>query len=166
MSFSRKAKAPVVMRTIAAFLAAIAVAPAAAWAAAHVELVDSASAIDVRDGAPVVVPLTGAAKPGQRLRYTIVARNSGDRPAADLMPVTKISASERYVDGSAGATAEFSVDGGKTWSREPMVRVTNPGGAITVRRALPAEYDAIRWVDPVPLAPGARVTFGYDVIVE
>jgi hypothetical protein len=44
--------------------------------------------------------------------------------------------------------------------------VTNPGGAITQRRALPAEFNAIQWLAPEPLAPGARMNFTYDVTVE
>jgi uncharacterized repeat protein (TIGR01451 family) len=140
--------------------------PCAAFAAAHVELAQSASIIEAQNGGLVAKPLNGITKPGQRVRYTIVAHNTGDRPAANLAPVVKIPAGERYVDGSAGSNAEYSVDGGKTWSAGPMVRVTNPGGATTVRRALPSEFDAIRWMAPAALAPGARATFAYDVIFD
>ncbi|HEX3865800.1 MAG TPA: NEW3 domain-containing protein [Gemmatimonadaceae bacterium] len=140
--------------------------PCVARAAAHVELAQSASLIETQNGALVAKPLNGITKPGQRVRYTIVAHNTGDHPAASLAPVVKIPAGERYVDGTAGTNAEYSVDAGKTWSATPMVRVTNPGGVTTQRRALPAEFDAIRWTAAVPLAPGARMTFAYDVIFE
>jgi uncharacterized repeat protein (TIGR01451 family) len=154
------------MRSIALVALTLALLPVAARAAAHVELINSAAAIESHDGAFVAMPLGGGARPGERLRYTIVAKNTGDRPAIDLVPVAKIPPGERLVDGTAGPDAEFSVDGGTTWSREPTVRVTNPGGTTAVRRALASEIDAIRWVDPVPLAPGARASFAYDVIVE
>jgi uncharacterized repeat protein (TIGR01451 family) len=140
--------------------------PCAALAAAHVELTQSAASIELQSGALVAKQLSGITKPGQRVRYTIVARNSGDRPAVNLAPVVKIPAGERYVDASAGANAEFSIDAGKTWSAAPMVHVTSPGGMTAVRRALPAEFNAIRWTVPAPLAPGARMTFAYDVIFE
>ncbi len=140
--------------------------PCGARAAAHVELVQSASLIEAQNGNLVAKPLSGITKPGQRVRYTIVAHNAGDHPAADLAPVVKIPAGERYVDGTAGSNAEYSVDGGKTWAAVPMVRVTNPGGATTLRRALPSEFDAIRWSAPAPLVPGGRMTFAYDVIFE
>jgi uncharacterized repeat protein (TIGR01451 family) len=142
------------------------VSPRAASAAAHVELTVSVASVELHEGSFVAGQASVAARPGQRLRYTIAAKNTGDRPALTLVPSSKIPPGERYVDGSAGSSAEFSVDGGTTWSREPMVRVTNPGGAVATRRALPSEYDAIRWIDPAPLAAGARTTFAYDVIVE
>lgn len=140
--------------------------PCVALAAAHVELAQSASIVETQNGALVVKPLNGIIKPGQRVRYTIVAHNMGDHPAAHLAPVVKIPAGERYVGGSAGANAEYSVDGGKTWSAAPMVRVTSPDGATTLRRAQPAEINAIRWVVAAALAPGARLIFDYDVIFE
>jgi uncharacterized repeat protein (TIGR01451 family) len=154
-----------------ASLAAVAIAlvlalPDVALAAAHVELAQSVATVELRNGSLVAGQASTTAQPGGRLRYTIVARNTGDRAATSLLPTTNIPAGERYVDGSAGSMAEFSVDGGKTWSREPMVRVINPGGAITTRRALASEYDAIRWIDPAPLVPGTKATFTYDVIVE
>jgi uncharacterized repeat protein (TIGR01451 family) len=155
------------VKTVVAFIAfAAALVPCAALANAHVELSDTATAIESHNGTLVAAPIGGITKPGERLRYTIVAKNTGDRPAANLAPVAKIPAGERFVAGTAGATAEYSVDGGKTWSREPMVQVTNPGGTNTTRRALPAEFNAIRWLDPLLLAPGARVIFTYDIIVE
>jgi uncharacterized repeat protein (TIGR01451 family) len=140
--------------------------PSTATAAAHVALTVSVASVDLHGGSLIVGQTSASARPGQRLRYTIAAKNSGDRPALTLVPSTKIPPGERYVDGSAGAAAEFSVDGGTTWAREPMVHVTNPGGAITTRRALASEYNAIRWIDPAPLPAGASTTFAYDVIVE
>ena len=140
--------------------------PCAALAEAHVELAQSAALIETQNGALVAKPLNGFTKPGQRVRYKLVAHNTGDHPAANLAPVVKIPAGERYVDGSAGSNAEYSVDGGRTWSVTPMVRVTNPGGTTTLRRALPSEFDAIRWTAPAVLAPGARMIFSYDVTFE
>jgi uncharacterized repeat protein (TIGR01451 family) len=165
---ARDARKRIAVKTRSFALAALifALVPCTALAAAHVELVQSATLMETQNGALVAKPLNGVTKPGQRVRYSIVAHNTGDHPAANLAPVVKIPAGERYVDGSAGTNAEYSVDGGKTWSAAPMVRVTNPGGATTQRRALPAEFDAIRWNATQPLAPGARMTFAYDVIFE
>ena len=136
-----------------------------ALAAPRIEVINSASAVETRNGALVAVPLNGAARPGQRLRYTIVAKNNGDHPAAKLVPATKLPAGEHFVGGSAGPLAEYSIDGGKTWSRQPMVSITSNGTA-TQRPALPAEYNALRWVTTEPIAPNARAVFTYDVIVE
>jgi uncharacterized repeat protein (TIGR01451 family) len=155
-----------VKNIVASVALVVALIPSAALASAHVVLADSVATIEAHNGALVAAPLAGPAKPGQRLRYTIVAKNTGDQAAAKLAPSTKIPAGERFVDGSAGVSAEFSLDGGKTWSPAPMVPVTNPDGTKTQRKALPAEYNAIRWLAPAPLAPGARMTFAYDIIVE
>jgi uncharacterized repeat protein (TIGR01451 family) len=122
--------------------------------------------VELHNGTIAAVPYDGTAKPGDRLRYTIAARNTGDRAAANLVPSVHLPPGERYVGGSAGEDAEFSVDNGKTWSRVPLVRVSTSDGATTMRPALPSEYNAIRWIDPNPLASGARATFGYDVLIE
>jgi uncharacterized repeat protein (TIGR01451 family) len=139
--------------------------PVAVRAAAHVELIESVATIETRAAALVAAPLRGPAKPGQRLRYTIVAKNNGDRPAAKLVPLQHIPAGERFLSAAPAAAAEYSVDAGKTFAREPMVRVTTAAGTTT-RLALPAEYTAVRWSVPAALAPGASMTFTFDVVVE
>ena len=137
--------------------------PHAAAAAAHITLTQSVAAIDVPSGAPVAHT---RARPGDRLRYTIVAKNDGDRPVTHLMPVAKIPAGEAFVDTPAGSDAELSIDGGKTYAHRPLVRVTQPNGTITMRPALAREINALRWVTTAPLAPGAHLTFAYDITVE
>jgi uncharacterized repeat protein (TIGR01451 family) len=138
-----------VNKLVASIAFAAALTPSAALANAHVVLTDTATAIESHNGALVAAPIGRVTKRGERLRYTIVAKNTGDRAALNLSPVVKIPAGERFVHGSAGATAQYSVDGGKTWSRDPKVQV-----------------NAIRWLDSLPLMPGARVIFAYDVILE
>ena len=154
------------IKFIALAVCALLLVPSAASAAARVELANSVALLESHNGVLVAVPMKGPATPGERLRYTIVAKNTGDRAAAKLAPVAKIPAGERYIGNTAGAAAEFSVDAGKTWSPRPTVTLTNPGGGVTQRPALPAEFNAIRWLGPELLAPGARMTFAYDVTVE
>lgn len=140
--------------------------PIGARAAAHVELSESVASIEQHDKTIVAVPLHGSAKPGQRLRYTIVAKNNGDRAALKLMPAQKIAGGLRFLEATPRATAEFSVDGGKTFAREPTIVVTTPGAAPATRRALPSEFTAVRWPVGTPLAPGSSMTFSLDVVVE
>jgi uncharacterized repeat protein (TIGR01451 family) len=155
------------MKHFAALSAFVAVLlPAGVLAAPHVQLVNSVAAVESHNGTLVTAPFAGNARPGQRLRYTIVAKNSGDHAAAKLTPMTKIPAGERYVGGSAGPLAEYSIDGGKTWSRQPMITVTNPDHTTTIKPALAGDYNAVRWLAPDPLAPAAHTAFSYDVIVE
>jgi uncharacterized repeat protein (TIGR01451 family) len=140
--------------------------PHAADAAAHVTLTQSVVAIDAQNGAPLASASHTRARPGDRLRYVIVAKNDGDRPVTRLMPVAMIPAGERFIDTPAAGAAERSIDGGKTYAHRPLVRVTQPDGTVTMRPALAREINALRWVTPGPLAPGAHLTFAYDVSVE
>lgn len=140
--------------------------PDIADAAPHIALTQSAAVVEVQNGVAVTRTLRDQARPGERLRYTILAKNDGDRAAAHLTPVAKIPGGELYVDKSAGAIAELSIDGGKTYARQPMVPVKHADGTITMRPALAREIDALRWITPLPLAPGARVSYAYDVIVQ
>jgi uncharacterized repeat protein (TIGR01451 family) len=163
-----KPKTSHVIRTIAllALALALAIAPRPAVSSALIALTNSVALVEVNNGTAATVPFSGTAKPGDHLRYTIAARNTGDRPATKLVPSVHLPAGEAYVDGSAGVDAEFSVDGGRTWSREPLVRMTASDGTVKLRRAQAREYQAIRWTAPAPLAAGATAFFRYDVIVE
>jgi len=106
-------------------------------------------------------------KPGDKVRWEIVARNAGDSAAQHLVLVEKIQAGTAYVDGSAAAPkahAEFSLDGGKTWSVSPTVTVKDAEGKTVVKKADPSTYTAIRFVADATL--GARTATAYDYEVR
>ena len=108
-------------------------------------------------------------KPGETVRYDIVATNEGTDPASKLMPVGKIPAGTAYEAGSATASnalrVEFSIDGGKTWSKSPTVKVVTQSGTIE-KKADPATYTSVRWIAEKPLAPKASVSYHYEVRVK
>jgi len=60
---------------------------------------------------------------------------------------------ENACTGNGAAALMPSLPGANTAIYTPLA------GGVTPERS-------IRWTDPLPLAPGARVTFAYDVIVE
>jgi uncharacterized repeat protein (TIGR01451 family) len=108
-------------------------------------------------------------KAGDEIRYDIVASNAGDTPALRLVPAGKIPAGTAYVDGSAKAPRahpEFSLDGGKTWSAAPTVKVRQPDGTTVVKKADPSLYTAVRFVTDGALAPHQAIAYIYEVRVK
>jgi uncharacterized repeat protein (TIGR01451 family) len=121
-------------------------------------------------GAERLTPLANAVlKPGDLVRYDVVATNSGTDPAAHLIPAARVPDGTTYEAGSASLAAasriEFSLDGGKTWSSKPLVPVKTSSG--TVEKPAPiAAYTALRWVDDKSLAPKSSVAYSYEVRVK
>jgi uncharacterized repeat protein (TIGR01451 family) len=122
------------------------------------------------DGRTTLTPVEKAQpKSGDEIEYAIVASNGGDSPALRLVPVGRIPAGTAYIDGSAKAPrahAEFSLDGGKTWSASPTVRVRAADGTTVVKKADPALYTAIRFVTDGAIAPHAAAAYSYEVRVK
>jgi uncharacterized repeat protein (TIGR01451 family) len=120
------------------------------------------------DGTVRLQPLRSeGAKQGERIRWDIVAANTGDVPALALIPVGRIPAGTAFVPGSAstGGRVEYSLDNGKTWSAAPTVIVQTPDGPKS-QKADPATYTRIRWVAAPALKPGASVHYTYEVVVK
>jgi len=143
--------------------------PALAAAAPHVTLKLIGSHVTVVDGRIAREPVDNVVlKAGDDVEYDIVASNTGTRPALKLIPSARVPAGTEYVSGSAKgshASPQFSLDGGKTWSATPTVTEKTSGGTI-VKRADPALYTAVRFVQEGALAPGARATYSYEVRVR
>jgi uncharacterized repeat protein (TIGR01451 family) len=122
-------------------------------------------------GAKTLDPIAAgeALKPGEIVHYDIIASNAGSEPALKLAPVGRIPAGMAYEAGSASTAAafvvEFSLDGGKTWSKAPTVKVSTSSGVVE-KKADPATYTTVRWIMQKPLAPKASVTYSYEVRVK
>jgi uncharacterized repeat protein (TIGR01451 family) len=118
-------------------------------------------------GASHDVPLTSrAAMPGEIIRYTIVASNTGREPVRALTPIGRIPAGTAYVASAASRAGhvEFSLDG-KTFSEHPTVVVNGPNGPER-RPAEPERYVAVRWSTADTLRPGTSASFDYTVRVR
>jgi len=160
------------MRSIVLGLAlvALALAPSLASAKPAVALTLTGSYVATNDdGTPRLVPVERQrARPGDRIRWEIDAKSTGDQAARGFTAVGRIPAGTAFVAGSqstSGARVEYSLDGTRTWSASPTVTVHTPAG-IVVRKADPATYTAIRWLGAAPLAPGAVGRYTYDVTVR
>jgi uncharacterized repeat protein (TIGR01451 family) len=122
------------------------------------------------DGHTTLTPVEKVSlKPGDEVEYDIVASNAGDSAALRLVPMGKIPAGTSYVDGSAKsprARAEFSLDGGKTWSATPMVTVKQPDGTTIVKKADPSLYTAVRFLTTGPVPAHGSAAYTYEVRVK
>ncbi|HEX3550913.1 MAG TPA: hypothetical protein VHT53_11080 [Candidatus Elarobacter sp.] len=122
------------------------------------------------DGRTTLTPIEKAQlKAGDEIEYDIVAANGGDSPALRLVPVGRIPAGTAYVEGSAKAAhahAEFSLDGGKTWSAVPTVKVRAADGTMVVKKADPSLYTAVRFVTDGAIAAHASSAYSYEVRVK
>lgn len=166
-SFLRLTKKTITLRiALFATLAFAFAAPSFALGNPSVALkLSGAVATKGSDGVQKETPLGDTVlRPGETIRYRIAATNKGDRPALRLVPVGKIPVGTSYEVGSASG-AEFSINGGKTWSARPMITVHTPAGDV-VKAADPATYTSVRWPAGQTLAPNSTSTYSYAVLVK
>lgn len=149
-------------------LAFLCCSAATAVAKPQVSLHLSAFLVQHAGGSQTVVPLGNRPiTAGERVRFVLEAKNSGDSSALHFTPSDPIPANMSYVPGSArdgNSTLEFSLDG-KTFSAHPAIKVKTAKGTIT-KPADPSSYRAIRWVTRVPLPANHTFTYSYEAQVN
>jgi uncharacterized repeat protein (TIGR01451 family) len=116
-------------------------------------------------------PLKGSVTvhPGDVIRYTLTGENAGEKPAANLVLTQPVPAQTVYQLKSAranGAKLTFSIDGGKVFSAQPMVKVKLADGKEELQPAPASAYTHVRWDYSESLAPMAAVRASYDVAVN
>ncbi len=110
------------------------------------------------------------ARPGDVIRYRLTFTNVAGRPVRGVVLSNPLPGGMRFVAGSVQASrqdarAEYSTDGGRTFSAQPMEEVTEDGR--TVRRPAPPEkYTHVRWTVDGTVAEGATVTAQYEARVS
>ncbi|HEU0013995.1 MAG TPA: hypothetical protein VFQ45_09945 [Longimicrobium sp.] len=113
---------------------------------------------------------TAEARPGDVLHYRLLFTNTTPAAVQGIKIANPLPAGVRFVAGSARATrddarVEYSADGGRTFSAQPMEEATVDGR--TVQRPVPAErYTHVRWTVEGRVAPGATVTAEFDARVQ
>jgi uncharacterized repeat protein (TIGR01451 family) len=110
------------------------------------------------------------AQPGDRLRFTVVSRNEGDRAAKNFAVTQPIPRGTKFVlnsvEASIAANVTYSIDQGKTFTANPVVKVTLPNGQV-VEQSAPAEvYTHARWNFSQALQPATKITASYQVAVR
>jgi uncharacterized repeat protein (TIGR01451 family) len=162
------------LRFFCASLAALAVSTAIVAEAKPVVQLKLQGAVVERDAAGTgekLVPLAEAElRPGETIRYDIVATNAGSDSANRLIPTSRVPAGTEYEAGSASLSGavriEFSLDGGKTWAAKPLVSVKTASGAVVERPADPSQFTMLRWISEKALGPKQSVTYTYEVRIK
>lgn len=110
------------------------------------------------------------ARPGDVLRYRLTFTNRSGRPVRRVILDNPIPAGllfdPAFVRASrADARVEYSIDGGRSWSPQPMEDVV-VGGSTLRRPAPPERFTNVRWIVEGPVAPQTVVTAEFQAQVR
>ena len=111
-----------------------------------------------------------AVRPGEVLTFTVNSVNEGTAPAREYRTVGQIPKGTSYVESSArgegAAEVSYSIDGGRSFSAQPMIEETQADGTVKKVPAPVSVYTQVRfqWADP--LAAGGKVSASYQVQVK
>lgn len=123
-----------------------------------------------RAGASVAVEQAGLVNPGEIVNWTITSRNQGGAAANDYKTVGRVPPGTAFVAGSAsadeGAAILYSIDGGQTFSAQPVVEARQPDGTMKRTPAPTAMYTHVRYEWKAALAAGEQVAARYKVRVK
>lgn len=106
------------------------------------------------------------ARPGDVLRYHLAFTNLTGKPIRQVVLADPIPAGLKMSGGSTHASrpdarVEYSADGGRTYSAQPMEQVVVDGR--TIQRPVPPErYTHVRWTVEGWVAPAATVTAEFE----
>lgn len=104
--------------------------------------------------------------PGDVVRYRLTFTNTAGKPVRGVNLANPLPEGFRFVAGSVrssreDARAEYSADGGRTFSAQPMEEVMVDGRRVR-RPVAPERYTHVRWTVGGWVAPGATVTAELD----
>ena len=116
------------------------------------------TAVEAERGSP-----EGAALPGDVIEYSLVFTNVTDTEVSDVTFTDPIPAGMVIMLGSTtvdrdGVVVDYSINGGETWSDQPLIDVAQPDGRMVRQPAPPEAYTHIRWTVTGSVAVGAQVT--------
>ena len=122
-----------------------------------------------RESARVALDKATVVNPGEILDWTMTSENSGNAPALNYKAVGHIPRGTEFVAGSAkadGAKTVFSIDGGKSYSPQPMIEEKQPDGSVKRVPAPSSMYTEVRYEWADPLAQGGKLSATYKVRVK
>jgi uncharacterized repeat protein (TIGR01451 family) len=109
-------------------------------------------------------------KSGDVLRFTVTGKNQGNKAAEKFAITQPVPRGTVFVLNSAqastAAAVTYSLDQGKSFTANPMVKVTLPDGRVEEKPAPAEAYTNIRWNVGAALAPMAIVDAAYQVAVR
>ena len=122
-----------------------------------------------RSSGNVAIEKAGSVSPGEVINYTITSNNEGSGAARDYKTIGPIPARTIYVDGSAkaeGASSVYSLDGGKSYSANPMIDQRQPDGSIKKVPAPLSMYTQVRFEWDSPVAGKSHCSASYQVRIK
>ena len=123
-----------------------------------------------REGKRLALAEVKEVQPGEILQWQIDSANEGTAAARDYKAVGHIPAGTSFVAGSAaaveGSTVTYSIDGGKTYSTQPVVEQKQPDGSVKKVPAPVSMYTEVRYEWSDALAAGGKLSASYKVRVK
>lgn len=128
------------------------------------------SGVVAREGKDLNVADAGLVNSGETLRWTIVSKNEGQADAVSHEAIGQIPAGTIFVAGSASAkvpaSISYSIDGGKSFSVQPMISQEQADGTTKQVPAPISMYTRVRYHWDTPLTVGAARAAAYQVRVK
>lgn len=112
-----------------------------------------------------------SAEPGQTIQYQLTYKNKGKSALKGLTVTGPVPANTHFLPKSAHTKVKsellVSIDGGKTYEKEPVKRLKKMPDGSKKRVIIPAEkYTHIRWKTKSALTSGGKQVFSYRVKVN
>ena len=107
-------------------------------------------------------------QPGEVITWKLALKNNSRQPKSDLKADSPVPQGTEFVPGSVsadGANVLYSIDGGRTFSERPMVRVVKNGLPRDIPAA-PSIYTTVRFVWDGSLPPGEARHAAYKTRVR
>lgn len=123
-----------------------------------------------RDNEMVSLEKADEVRPGEILHWTVSSENIGDGNAGDYKVVGRIPAGTQFVEGSAKAegapVVTYSIDGGKSFSKQPMIEEKQADGSVKRVPAPASMFTQLRFEWSEPLNSKENLKASYDVVVK
>jgi uncharacterized repeat protein (TIGR01451 family) len=124
----------------------------------------------VRDSRAVSLEKAEAVKTGEVLNWSIASSNQGNGDAQNYRVVGQIPKGTSYVAGSAKGddtpNVVYSIDGGKSFSEQPMIEEKQADGSMKQVPAPVSMYTQVRFEWAKPLSAQASLNAAYRVQVK
>jgi uncharacterized repeat protein (TIGR01451 family) len=107
---------------------------------------------------------------GEVVSWNIVSNNVGNGIAHDYQTVGQIPKGTSFIEGTAKADGRslvtYSINGGKSFTAQPMIAEKQPDGTMKQVAAPVSMYTQVRYEWSDPLAVGGKLTASYQVRVK
>jgi uncharacterized repeat protein (TIGR01451 family) len=128
------------------------------------------SGIVQRDGKSLSLDKNAEVKAGEFLDWTLVSANEGEGDAQNYRVVGQIPAGTQYVaetaKGDDAPQVKYSIDGGKTFSAQPMIDEKQTDGSVKKVPAPVSMFTQIQFEWANSLASNAKYNAAYRVRVK